>query len=150
MQCGAACLAMICRYYGMNVSLDEINSICVPTKEGMSMLGIKNTALRLGFECSAFKAPLDIFSHVRIPCLLHWDQNHYVVLYGVDKRGKKYKVADPGKGLISYERKEFEDHWGSFMRNNEVCGILMELTPTEKIYLTQYHNVYLKTLIALH
>ena len=134
MQCGAACLFMVCRHYGMNISLDEIDALCVPTKEGMSMLGLKESAQRLGFECSALKAPPDIFSQLQLPCLLHWEQKHFVVLYELGKKSKKFKVADPGKGLISYSKKEFEDHWISSEHKGTPCGIVMELTPTECFY----------------
>lgn len=111
MQCGAACLLMICRYHGMCISLDEINHLCLPNKEGMSMLGLKESAHRLGFKCTALKAPLSILGQLQLPCLLHWNQNHFVVLYELDKNAKKFKIADPGKGLISYSKKEFEGHW---------------------------------------
>ncbi|WP_458457380.1 cysteine peptidase family C39 domain-containing protein [Pseudobutyrivibrio sp.] len=134
MQCGAACLFMICRNYGMRISLDEVDALCVPTKEGMSMFGLKESAIRLGFKCSAFKAPLSILSQLQLPCLLHWNQSHFVVLYEVKKNKKKFKVADPGKGIISYSKKEFESHWISSKNEGEPCGIVMELTPTESFY----------------
>ena len=134
MQCGAACLFMVCRYYGMHISLNEIDTLCVPTKEGMSMFGLKKSAQHLGFECSALKAPLTILGQIQLPCLLHWNQNHFVVLYELDKKYKKFKIADPGKGLISYSKKEFENHWSSSEHGGEPCGIVMELIPTESFY----------------
>ena len=134
MQCGTACLFMICHHYGLNISLDEIDALCMPTKEGMSMLGLKESAKKLGLKCSALKAPLAILSQLQLPCLLHWNQNHFVVLYELGKKGKKFKIADPGKGLISYSRKEFEDHWISSEHDGEPCGIVMELIPTESFH----------------
>ena len=134
MQCGTACLFMICHHYGLNISLDEIDALCMPTKEGMSMLGLKESAKKLGLKCSALKAPLAILSQLQLPCLLHWNQNHFVVLYELGKKGKKFKIADPGKGLISYSRKEFEDHWISSEYDGEPCGIVMELIPTESFH----------------
>ena len=129
-----ACLFMICHHYGLNISLDEIDALCMPTKEGMSMLGLKESAKKLGLKCSALKAPLAILSQLQLPCLLHWNQNHFVVLYELGKKGKKFKIADPGKGLISYSRKEFEDHWISSEHDGEPCGIVMELIPTESFH----------------
>ena len=134
MQCSTACLFMICHHYGLNISLDEIDALCMPTKEGMSMLGLKESAKKLGLKCSALKAPLAILSQLQLPCLLHWNQNHFVVLYELGKKGKKFKIADPGKGLISYSRKEFEDHWISSEHDGEPCGIVMELIPTESFH----------------
>lgn len=141
MQCGAACLFMVCHYYGMSISLDEIDALCVPTKEGMSMLGLKESAQSLGFKCSALKAPLAIFNQLQLPCLLHWGQNHFVVLYELGKNGKKFKVADPGKGVISYSKKEFEDHWICSEHGGEPCGIVMELIPTESVYKYEEEHV---------
>ena len=168
MQCGAACLYMVCRHYGMRISLDEVDTLCVPTKEGMSMLGLKESALHLGFECSAFKAPLAILGKMQLPCLLHWNQNHYVVLYGIDRKFKKFRIADPGKGLISYSRKEFENHWISSEHGGDHCGIVMELIPTEDFskrvaeytpkrksfqflfgYIRQYRKYFLQILFGL-
>ena len=98
---------MVCHHYGLRISLDELDGLCV----GMSMLGLKESAQCLGFECRAFKVPISVLGQLQLPCLLHWNQNHYVVLYGLNKSGKKFKIADPGKGLISYTKKEIENHW---------------------------------------
>ena len=168
MQCGTACLFMICHHYGLNISLDEIDALCMPTKEGMSMLGLKESAKKLGLKCSALKAPLAILSQLQLPCLLHWNQNHFVVLYELGKKGKKFKIADPGKGLISYSRKEFEDHWISSEHDGEPCGIVMELIPTESFhkqmtehvpkkrsfrylleYIKQYRKYYVQIILGL-
>ena len=135
MQCGAACLFMVCNHYGMGISLDELDALCVPAKDGMSMLGLKNSAQILGFECSALKAPLSILYQLQLPCILHWGQNHFVVLYELDNKGKKFKVADPGKGEISYTKREFEEHWISTEQGGEPCGIAMELIPTDNFYM---------------
>lgn len=131
MQCGAACLLMVCRYYGIRASLSEIDSLCVPTKEGMSLLGIKESALSLGFECKAMKAPLAALSQLNHPCILHWNQNHYVVLFKISKNGKRYTVADPGKGVVKYSEKEFREHWIGNQDNGMEVGIVMELIPKE-------------------
>lgn len=168
MQCGAACLSMVCHHYGLRISLDELDSLCVPTKEGMSMLGLKESAQRLGFECRVFKAPISILGQLQLPCLLHWNQNHYVVLYGLNKSGKKFKIADPGKGLISYAKKEFENHWLSSVHDGKPCGIVMELIPTENFdkhmkehasekksfrflfeYIRQYRKYFVQILLGL-
>ena len=132
------------------------------------MLGLKESARHLGFECSAFKAPLAILGKMQLPCLLHWNQNHYVVLYGIDRKFKKIRIADPGKGLISYSRKEFANHWISSEHGGEPCGIVMELIPTEDFckrvaeytppkksfqflfgYIRQYRKYFLQILFGL-
>ncbi len=75
-----------------------------------------------------------------MPCILHWNQEHFVVLYEISKNGKRYKVADPGKGLITYTKKEFESHWLSSMTDGEPSGIVMQLTPTEEFYKHDYEK----------
>ena len=68
-----------------------------------------------------------------LPCILHWNQNHFVVLYKV-KKGKKFYVADPGKGLVKYNLEEFKNHWISTRSNGEEKGIAMFLEPTPAFY----------------
>lgn len=131
MQCGAACLLMVCRHYGLHFSLKDITEICDSTTEGVSMLGLVESGRLLGFKCNALKAHIRSFNQIQLPCILHWNQNHYVVLYGISSDDKKFKIADPGKGLIRYSRKEFENHWLSCESDNEPSGVVMELIPTE-------------------
>ena len=72
-------------------------------------------------------------SYLPLPCILHWNQNHFVVLYKV-KKGKKFYVADPGKGLVKYNLEEFKIHWISTRSNGEEKGIAMFLEPTPVFY----------------
>lgn len=134
MQCGAACLLMICRHYGMRISLDKMESLCIPTKEGMSLLGLRDTARDLGFECIAVKTSIPTLGRLHQPCLLHWNQNHFVVLFKISKNGKKFTVADPGKGIVKYSLEEFKRHWVSTISQDEGCGIVMELKFNENLY----------------
>lgn len=134
MQCGAACLLMICRHYGIRISLNKMESLCVPTKEGMSLLGLRDTAQHLGFECMVLKASIPTLSRLQQPCLLHWNQNHYVVLFNISKNGKKFTVADPGKGVVKYSLEEFMQHWVNTVGQDKECGIVMELKINENIY----------------
>lgn len=134
MQCGAACLLMVCRYYGMYMSLYDMDAMCVPTKDGMSLLGIKESAQNLGFECTALKAPLPYLNQIKLPCLLHWNQNHYVVLFKVSKNGKKYTIADPAKGIITYSSEELKKHWISTINQDAESGIVMQLNVKDDFY----------------
>ena len=134
MQCGAACLLMVCRHYGMRMSLDEMESLCLPTKEGMSLLGLREAGRRLGFECIALKASIQTLSRLQQPCILHWNQNHYVVLFKVSKNGKKFTVADPGKGIVNYSLEELRQHWISTISQDAESGIVMELKIKEGLF----------------
>lgn len=132
MQCGIACLAMICRYYGKNYSLATLSEICHATNEGVSLLSISDAAEQLGMHTIIGYSSVAKLSKVTLPCILHWNQNHFVVLYKI-KRGKYY-VADPGKGLIKYSELEFVQHWISVRRDNEDKGVAMFIKPTSLFY----------------
>lgn len=80
MLCGVACLEMICEYYNKKYSASYLSTICRPTTEGVSMLSIRNTAYVLGFDCECGKINLDGIKNISAPCILHWNQNHFVVL----------------------------------------------------------------------
>ena len=131
MQCGIASLAMICQYFGKRYSIDELQDICFATTEGVSMLGICQAARTLGLDCMAGRVSVEQLIENGMPCILHWNQNHFVVLYKVSK-GRKFYIADPGKGKITYTREEFERHWLSTHSDNESKGIAMFFEPTEK------------------
>ena len=135
MQCGIACLQMICRYYGQYYSSAYIDKICHATKEGVSMLGISQTANALGMKTVCGKVSIDQLVKKRpFPCVLHWRQNHFVVLYKIDRKGRRFHIADPGKGLITYGIQEFEKAWISCKTAEGVdAGVVMLFEPTVQI-----------------
>lgn len=138
MQCGAACLTMVCRHHGSGIPLRDVTSMIAASNEGASLLGIMNTAKRLGFDCRCYKLTTD---NLRFPCILHWNQNHFVVAYGRSRNGKEIKIADPAKGLIKYSKEEFERHWISSTVNGEPAGISMHMTLTEDFVTTPSQSV---------
>lgn len=133
MGCGAACLAMICKHYGKSVAMTSLSELCLATSEGVSLLGVKNVAEGLGFKTECGKLTMSDLSSSTFPCILHWEQKHFVVLYGV-KKNKWFYIADPAKGLVKYGKEEFEKHWVSTNLNYEGKGIAMFLTPTSEFY----------------
>ncbi len=94
------------------------------------MLGINEAAKTLGLHTVCARATIEELSETPLPCILHWNQNHFVVLYKV-KKGKKFYIADPGKGKTTYNLEEFRRHWISTRSNGEDKGIAMffETTP---------------------
>ena len=139
MLCGVACLEMICEYYNKKYSASYLSTICRPTTEGVSMLSIRNTAYVLGFDCECGKINLDGIKNISSPCILHWNQNHFVVLYKV-KKGTTFYIADPAKGLVKYNLEEFKKHWISMQLNGEEKGIAMFLEPTPAFYEKQINE----------
>ena len=133
MQCGIACLAMICKYYGKKYSMDCLNQLCFATTEGVSLLSITRAAETLGFKTVGARCEVSNLVNKNLPCILHWNQNHFVVLYKL-KKGKTFYIADPGKGLIRYKLEEFKEHWISTKQDGAEKGVSMFLKPTEKFY----------------
>lgn len=121
MQCGIACLAMICRHYGRRYSLGHLEEYCTPTAEGVSLKGISDGAAALGFETAGCAVTTDELIQLPLPCVLHWEQNHFTVLYKASS--KRFHIADPAKGRIAYSRKEFENRWLSSDTSAETKGL---------------------------
>ena len=132
MQCGIACLQMICKYYGKEYTLAQLSELCFATNEGVSILGISQAAEKLGLHTICGRATTEQLGKVQLPCIVYWNQNHFVILYKVKKtrKGCFYYVADPGKGRVEYTEKEFKDGWLSTQSKGEEKGVAMFLNPT--------------------
>lgn len=113
MQCGVACLVSICDYYGKKYSTRFIAEFCSNTPTGVSLRGLSLAAGRLGFDTMSVKFAKEALSDCKLPCILHWNQNHFVVLYKIDAQRKKYYICDPGKGLLVMNEAEFSSHWSN-------------------------------------
>lgn len=133
MQCGVACLKMVCKYFGREYSLNFLSKVCSVTTAGVSMLGLNGAANEMGFHSLCARVAITELKDGMLPCILHWNQCHFVVLYKV-KNGRKFYVADPGKGLVCYDKEEFMEHWISTRSNGEDKGIAMFMEPTPKFY----------------
>lgn len=133
MQCGVACLTMISNLYGKNISLSEVSNYCHAKATGVSLKSIYDGAKAIGLNSWASHISVNRLSQCNRPCILHWNQKHFVVLYKV-KHGKRFYIADPGKGLIKYNRDNFESHWVSAKEGKESQGIAMFFEPTLDFY----------------
>ena len=105
-------------------------------QRGVSLLGISEAATRLGLHTTCGRVTTEQLHKAPLPCILHWNQNHFVVLYRI-KKGKICYIADPGKGLVTYDDREFKEHWLSTRSNGEEKGIAMFLQPTPAFYKQQ-------------
>lgn len=135
MDCGPACLQMITRHYGKKYSLDYLRENCYLTKDGVSLLGINEAADKIGIKTYSYNISFDLLKkNAHLPCILHWNQNHFVVLYNIRKsiltHKYTFKIADPGYGFLSLTEKEFKQAW----LKNEEKGIVLFLNPTENFY----------------
>lgn len=136
MQCGVACLAMICSHYGRDYPLGALSQYCSPTAEGVSLLAISDAAEKLGLHATAGRTITEHLSSTVLPCILHWRQNHFVVLYRLRGRGgkQKYFIADPAKGLDVYSRDDFLEAWASTGIGGQDGGVALFLKPTPEFY----------------
>jgi ATP-binding cassette subfamily B protein len=128
---------MIAMYYGRQYPLEQLRHRCFISKEGVSLLGISQAAEEIGFRTVGGKFTFaQLIEKAPLPCIVHWQQNHFVVLYRIRKRRKNTRVyiADPGRGLLQYSEKEFCDSWISTRSGGEEKGIALILQPTEIFY----------------
>ena len=140
MDCGPTCLAMVSRHYGRRFSIEKLRELTEIGKDGVNLLGISDAAEKIGFRTQALQASLaEVASDIQLPAILHWGQNHFVVLYKV-KRNDFY-VADPAKALLKYTAREFGDHWISSETGSlPKTGVLLSLEPTPNFYNNQYSD----------
>lgn len=134
MDCGPACLAMVSSHYGKDFGLQYLRDKSFITREGVSLLGISEAADKIGFKTISAKLKTGDFDKELLPCILHWNQNHFVVLYKINKNiftGKLiYKIADPGHGFVSLSEDKFKKSWLS----DGEKGVALFLEPTEEFY----------------
>ena len=128
MSCGVACLQMVCKYFGKNYNQKSLEDLCIPTTEGVSLLSISRTAEILGFETKLCRLTTEELRCSPLPCVLHWNQNHFVVLYKITNN-EKFCIADPGKGLVQYSKDEFKRYWISIESEGVKKGVAMLLEP---------------------
>ncbi len=133
MDCGPTCLQMISKYYGRRVSLQKLRKLSETTREGSSLQNIANSAESIGFRTIGVKISFKkLVEEALLPCVIHWNQNHFVVLYKIKK--DKVFIADPGSGLRSMSVKEFIQNWIGQEANEETKeGVCLLLEPTPKL-----------------
>lgn len=133
--CGPTCLRIIAKHYGYSFSVQELRTLSETTREGSSLLNISDSAEHIGFRTLGVKLDTETLQKANLPCVLHWNNDHYVVLYKV-KKGRYY-ISDPGYGLIDYAEKEFLEFWigkNATSSDQEGVALLVEPTPKLKAY----------------
>lgn len=133
MDCGPTCLRMIARFYGKNFPIEDLREKSYITREGVSLLGISDAAESVGFRSIGVRITIEqLVKEAPLPCVVHWDQEHFVVVYKA-KKGKVY-VADPAFGKLDYTEAEFKQHWLATVSKGEQKGIGLLLEPTPEFY----------------
>ena len=145
MDCGSTCLKMVAKHYGKEYSIETLREICYTAKGGVSLLSISEAAEQLGFKTLGGRITFNkLINEALLPCIVHWNQEHFVIVYKVRKSsplsfwrgagGEVIYVADPGLGLVSYTENEFKEHWLSTKTNGEDKGIVLLMEPTLEFY----------------
>lgn len=132
MTCGPSCLRIIAAYYGKKYRLDRLVQISRTTREGSNFLGLSEAAQKIGFKTAGIKQSFEkLADETAFPCIAHWNQNHFIVVYKV-KHTTVY-VSDPAHGLLTFTREEFMKGW---CNGEEHEGLLLLLEPTDDFYRT--------------
>jgi ATP-binding cassette subfamily B protein len=149
MDCGPTCLRMIAKFYGRTYAAATLRERAFITREGVSMLGISDAAESIGFRTEGVRITLGQLKHdVPLPCILHWNQRHFVVLYGLtprpplrkrggEQREYKYHIADPASELLTFTEEEFKRCWLSTTSGGEDAGTALLLEPGPEFYQIQ-------------
>ena len=131
MDCGPTCLYIISTYYKKGISKEQINQFCDLGKQGVDLLAISHASQLIGFKTLAVQTSLSkLITQAPLPAILHWEQNHFVVISHKSTL-KKIIIADPAHGKLVYSKEEFESKW---IQNEEGTGIALLLEPTDAFY----------------
>jgi len=143
MDCGPTCLRIVAKYFGKHYNLETLRDLTWKTREGVSLLTISDAAEKIGFRSQGVRITFDKITDIPLPAIIHWTQNHFVVLYKIKKRGKKleFHVSDPAHGLLKYSEEEFVKFWASTQQESEPAGIALILEPTSDFYVEEGEKV---------
>jgi ATP-binding cassette, subfamily B, bacterial len=127
--CGVTCLRMIAKHYGKAVSLEELREKAHLDREGASLTGIAQAAEAVGLRTLGVKVPYSrLQKDIPLPCIAHWEQKHFVVVYGFEQG--KVLVADPAVGHLRMTEREFRKGWDSDITQAEPQGVILALEKT--------------------
>ncbi|MCC6835557.1 MAG: peptidase domain-containing ABC transporter [Cytophagales bacterium] len=134
MDCGPTCLKMVFKHYGKQINLEGIKRAAQIGSTGVSLLGMAEAAEKYGFRTVSARVSFEqLLEDAPLPCVLHWNQYHFVVLTP-SVNTKKLTIADPAKGLITLTKADFLKNWISVTKEGEPKGIVLLLTPRANFY----------------
>lgn len=136
MDCGPACLKMVADFYKKDFSIAYLRSKCFITREGVSFLGLSEAADLIGFRTMGVKISFEMLKdNVPLPCIVHWNQKHFVVVYRIHK--DKILVADPASGIATMSRDDFITGWATTLTDGKRTGLALIIEPTTALYETE-------------
>jgi len=137
--CGSTCIKIIAKYYGQTISIQHLRTLSETTRVGSSLLGLSNASEKIGLRSLGVKINLKDLLEAPLPCILHWNNDHYVVLYKIRKN--TFYISDPAHGLLKYNKEELLKYWiGNNATEQTEEGIALLLEPTAKFYNSDLEN----------
>ncbi len=151
MDCGPTCLRIVAKHFGRHYNLDTLRELTWKSRDGVSLLTISDAAEKIGFRTQGARINLETLLEVPLPIILHWNQDHFVVLYKIKKKKSLFSsslslwgragdgafsflISDPAHGLVEYNKDEFLKSWASTQQDGEPAGIALLLEPTAEFY----------------
>lgn len=140
MDCGAACLQIISKFYGRYFSQQTMRELCHITRNGVSLRGISDAAEAVGYRTIGAKLTWEqLQNDAMLPCIVHWNQSHFIVVYNIKKKHGEQKVcvSDPAEGLLEYPAAQFLKSWLQITEQgteNRKRGIALLLAPKPEFY----------------
>jgi ATP-binding cassette subfamily B protein len=122
-ECGTTCLAMILKYYGMYNLQATLRKLAHVSKEGTSLQTLSEIAESFGFRAQGYRGDFDLLSQIHLPCIAHYEGNHFVVIYKISR--EHVWIADPAYGVDRLNRKDFTSRWN---------GVVLALEPTDSVF----------------
>ena len=150
--CGAACLGMMCKYYKMPIGLNRLRDMANVSRYGTSMAALAEAAETLGFVTQGVRTGYEALMRTDLPAILHWEGNHFVVLYKITK--SFVKIADPGVGICKLSRKEFEKSWTNMALLLDYTDRVAENEPSRSSFrrflplVKPYRGILIEVLLA--
>jgi ATP-binding cassette, subfamily B, bacterial len=157
MDCGPTCLRMVAKHYKKSLNIETIRQHCQIGKDGVNLLGIANAAEAIGFRARAVKLTYQqLIEEAPHPCILHWDQNHFVAslptnegflkkisnfIQPIFKSSNSFKIADPAHGIITISKKELLQKWATTTLDGEAAGIALLLEPRASFYEAPFNSL---------
>jgi len=137
--CGATCLKIIAKHYGKTLNIQTLRKLSETTREGTSLLTLSEASEKIGFRSLGIKLNAIKLEEAPLPLILHWNKEHFVVLYKIKK--EIYYISDPAHGLIEYSKEEFLKFWiGNNATETTQEGIALVLEPTPKFYQSEFDS----------
>ena len=143
MDCGPTALRIVAKYYGRHYNLPYLRDLAFKSREGVSLLSLSDAAEKIGFRTQRVRLGFNQLSEGTFPFILHWNQNHFIVIYKIEKKkkGAVIYVSDPAAGLLKYSKEEFLRCWANTKEDGEDKGIAMFLEPTPDFYIEKGEKI---------